>query len=70
MARAEAERRAEAAMCEMMEEDFRKEKWDAEWRVLHITLCVKNKHLSESDFDTPLMKKLYEQARPSMERKS
>lgn len=70
VARAEAERRAEAAMCQMMEKDFRKETWDTDWRVLHVTLCVRNKHLSESDFDTPLMKRLYEQARPSIERES
>ena len=59
-------RLAEASMCETMLADLRHDR-DHDWRVLHIAMCVKNGHLSKSNFDTPELDRFYEAARSNIE---
>lgn len=62
-----AEYRAWRQICDLMLDEMKAGQFTQDWRVLHITKCVVDGYLRESDFDAPLLRGYLENARSSID---
>lgn len=55
------------SMCNIMIDDLKSGNTDRDWRILHVTKCIEDGYLTESDFTKAGLGGILDQARPSLD---